>query len=142
MIPVTLFGIQARGRGGFMERIDLSGLREFADTLQSDIDAALRPGLDRAGREVQTGVRFGARTVSGEVAAGSDQMSIALTRAHHNAVHLVAAAEILVQAATKALENYIEADLTSAQQLATIEASLKTAATSVTREFGLDGAQL
>ena len=100
-------------------RIDLYSLRHFADTLKSDADIGLRPGLDRARHEALTGVRFGARSVSGEVVAGAEAM----------------AAEILVQAANKVLANYAKADLASAEQLAAVETTLREAAATVAKKY-------
>lgn len=116
-------------------RIDLGSLRQFADTLKADSDNGLRPGVDRARHEALTGVHFGARTLSGEVAAGAEAMAAALARAQQNGSALVDAAEILVQAANQVLANYAKADLASAEQLAAVETTLRDAASAVAKEY-------
>ncbi|MCP2323384.1 hypothetical protein HDA40_001891 [Hamadaea flava] len=109
-------------------RVDLGALKAFADELEGNSSKGLVPGLERANREVQTGVRFGAKSVSGEVEAAKQAMTLSLARAQMNAVRMTAATNVLVEAARLIATRYADADLTSAQQLAGVERILAAAA--------------
>ncbi|MEV0269585.1 hypothetical protein AB0H43_12450 [Hamadaea sp. NPDC050747] len=111
-------------------RVDLGALRAFADELEGNTSKGLVPGVERANREVQTGVRFGARSVSGEVEAAKQALAASLTRAQANAFRMTAATNVLVEAARLIAARYADADLTSAQQLAGVEKVLSDAARS------------
>ncbi|WP_157545980.1 hypothetical protein [Hamadaea tsunoensis] len=117
-------------------RVDLGGLRAFADVLDADSAQGLRPGVTRAGGELQTGARFGARSLSGEVVAGSYALSYALDRAQNNARQMVEAADILVAAARAVLTRYAAADQLTSQDLAKIQKTLQDAATEAQKAYG------
>ncbi|GAA1381122.1 hypothetical protein [Catellatospora chokoriensis] len=104
--------------------VDLGTLRFFAEVMKADTDDGLRRGAIRADAEVQTGVRFGTRTLSGEVVAGTDALKAALDRANTNVARQVEAADILIHAMEQILANYTAADMASAEQVATVERTL------------------
>lgn len=104
--------------------VDLGSLRFFADVLKADTADGLRPGAARADAEVQTGIRFGSRTLSGEVVAGTQALNAALERANVNVARQVEAADILIRAMEQILANYTAADMASAEQVAVVERTL------------------
>jgi hypothetical protein len=107
--------------------IDPASLKLFADTLRSESETGLQPGVERAKREALTSVPFGQKHASGEVLAGAQAMNAALARARTNTTAQVQAAQILIDAAQRILTTYADADFASAQQLAAVEWTLSEA---------------
>ncbi|MDI1465880.1 hypothetical protein QEZ54_33395 [Catellatospora sp. KI3] len=101
--------------------VDLGELRMFAEVLEADVEQGLRPGVIRAEKELQNGLRFGAHTVGGEVVASRQLMAMALDRARRNGASQVGAAQVLIDAMRKVLDNYTNADELSAANLDAIE---------------------
>lgn len=104
--------------------VDLGTLKFFADSLKSDADLGLRPGVARAGREALNGIPFGSRAIGGETQAATKAATAALARAQRNTAKQIEAAEILIKAANEILTNYADADLATAKQIAAAEKTL------------------
>jgi hypothetical protein len=115
--------------------VDLGGLRVFTGVMKTDVEKGLKLGMARAEAEVQTGLRFGANTVGGEVVATRQAMATALERARENGARQVQAAEILIAAMEKVLANYASADTVSASQIALVEKTLLDAITASEKVF-------
>src|SRR5262245_52745499 len=103
-------------------------LQAFADELERDLHKGLSPGVQRADQTVFTGVHLGVQTISDELAASAKVLRIALAQAESNTGNMVQAAQILVAAARKVLENYQSADLASSVELAAVDKTLRDAA--------------
>jgi hypothetical protein len=117
------------GQGGSSGiSIDPASLKLFADTLKTEAETGLQPGVERAKREALASVPFGRKHASGEVLAGTEAMDAALARARANTTAQVRAAQILIDAAQRILATYADVELANAQQLAAVEWTLSEAA--------------
>lgn len=109
--------------------VDLGELRMFADTLRTDTDLGLRPGVSRAEQELQLGVRFGLAAPGGQVATSRELLGAALERAQQNTARQVRAAEILTTTIEQILANYRDGEHIAAEHMDTVEQTLASAIT-------------
>ncbi|WP_144118337.1 hypothetical protein [Catellatospora sichuanensis] len=122
--------------------VDLGMLRVFADSLKSDAELGLRPGVARATREALTGVPFGSQSIGGEAQAARKAVTVALARAQHNAAKQIEAADILIKAVNHILTNYTNADLATAEQIAAVEKTLSDAVKASEQVYPIPRGQL
>ena len=103
--------------------VDLDRLRAFTGALRHDLDASLLPGIERAHRELQEEVPFGAAMPGGQTAACREVMTTALQRARQNAVSKLITAQVMTEVIETILAGYAGADGFSARRLAEIHPS-------------------
>jgi hypothetical protein len=107
--------------------VDVQGLRDFANLLQDELDANLRPSKERIAADHGRGVGFGLKNASADMRIAVAKYHECLSAAVANLESYVAASEILIAAAHKVAEAYHSAEQLSAARLADVEIAFREA---------------
>jgi hypothetical protein len=106
--------------------VDMAELRAVCAAVKTDVEQGLRPGIADTALKVQTGVRFGQQSPSGEVDAARRALIATLRRHNENSEHHLATADRLVSALDQILTNYADADATVSLDVQAVQSMLDT----------------
>jgi hypothetical protein len=104
--------------------VDLAELQATCAAVRTDVEQGLRPGISDTDRKVQTGVRFGLQSPSGEADAARRALLATMKRHRENGQRHLSTADHLVAALDQILANYARADAGAALDVNAIEAVL------------------